>query len=250
MAEIERRVQQDTGERLPPAEGRLTIHPQRHFGLGVIFRAMFRQYRSRSLLVLLLMAAQAFLYNAIFFTYGLVLARFYGVPPAHVGLYLIPFAIGNVLGPIVLGPFFDSVGRRKMILLSYGLAGVLLLGTGWLFAVGVLTAVTQTAAWCVIFFFASAAASAAYLTASEVFPLEVRALAIAAFYALGTAIGGVVAPYLFGLLIGAGDPWAIFWGYAGAAVLMIVAGVAALLYGVDAEGRSLEEVAAPLSQAA
>ena len=250
MAEIERRVQQDTGERLPPAEGRLTIHPQRHFGLGVIFRAMFRQYRSRSLLVLLLMAAQAFLYNAIFFTYGLVLARFYGVPPAHVGLYLIPFAIGNVLGPIVLGPFFDSVGRRKMILLSYGPAGVLLLGTGWLFAIGVLTAVTQTAAWCVIFFFAAAAASAAYLTASEVFPLEVRALAIAAFYALGTAIGGVLAPYLFGLLIGAGDPWAIFWGYAGAAVLMIVAGVAALLYGVDAEGRSLEEVAAPLSQAA
>ena len=250
MDEIERRVQQDSGERLAPAEGRLTIHPQRHFGLGVIFRAMFHQYRARSLLVLLLMAAQAFLYNAIFFTYGLVLARFYDVAPAQVGLYLIPFAIGNVLGPIVLGPFFDTVGRRRMIMLSYGLAGVLLLATGWLFAVGALSAVTQTAAWCVIFFFASAAASAAYLTASEVFPLEMRALAIAAFYALGTAIGGVLAPYLFGLLIGGGDPWAIFWGYAGAAILMIVAGVAALLYGVDAEGRSLEEVAAPLSLAA
>lgn len=250
VAEIERTVERETGERLAKAEGVLKIHPAKTFGFGVIFAAMLGQYRGRSALTLLLMAAQAFLYNAIFFTYGLVLTKFYKVEPNHVGLYLIPFAIGNVIGPIVLGPFFDTVGRRKMIMLSYGVSGVLLLITGYLFALGVLTAVTQTAAWCVIFFFASAAASAAYLTASEVFPLEVRALAIAAFYAVGTAIGGVIAPSVFSHLIGGGEPWPIFWGYAGAAVLMLVAGLAALLFGVDAEGKPLEEIAAPLSQAA
>ncbi|MET0312913.1 MAG: MFS transporter, partial [Hansschlegelia sp.] len=250
VAEIEKEVERETGARLEPVSEKLTIHPAKTFGFALIFGAMFGQYRGRSALVLLLMVAQAFLYNAIFFSYGLVLTKFYAVPATHVGLYLVPFAIGNLIGPIVLGPFFDSVGRRKMIFLSYGLSGVLLLITGYLFAIGVLTAVTETAAWCVIFFFASAAASSAYLTASEVFPLEVRALAIAAFYAVGTALGGVVAPYLFGLLIGGGQPWPIFWGYAGAAMLMIVAGVAALLYGIDAEGKSLESIAAPLSQAA
>jgi len=195
------------------------------------------------------MVAQAFLYNAIFFSYGLILTKFHHVPETQVGLYLVPFAIGNVLGPIVLGPFFDTVGRRRMIFGTYGLSGALLLVTGYLFAIGALGPVTETAAWCVIFFFASAAASSAYLTASEVFPLEVRALAIAVFYALGTAIGGVVAPYVFGLLIGGGQPWPIFWGYAFAAVLMIVAGAAALIWGIDAEGKALEEIAAPLSQA-
>lgn len=250
VGEIERQIEAETGEKLAPAKGKLKIHPAKTFGFGLIFSSMLGQYRGRSALVLLLMVAQAFLYNAIFFSYGLVLTKFYAVPETHVGLYLVPFAIGNVIGPIVLGPYFDSVGRRKMIFLSYGLSGVLLLVTGYLFALGVLTAFTETAAWCVIFFFASAAASSAYLTASEVFPLEVRALAIAAFYAIGTALGGVAAPYLFGLLIGGGQPWPIFWGYAGAACLMIVAGVAALLYGIDAEGKSLEEIAAPLSQAA
>lgn len=250
VAEIERRVEAATGQPLPKSEGTITIHPARTFGFGLIFSAMLGQYRGRSALVLVLMIAQAFLYNAIFFTYGLVLTKFYDVPGTHVGLYLIPFAIGNVIGPIVLGPYFDTVGRRKMICMTYGVSGVLLLITGWLFATGLLTAVTQTVAWSAIFFFASAAASSAYLTASEVFPLEVRALAIAAFYAIGTALGGVVAPYVFGLLIGGGQPWPIFWGYAGAAVLMIGAGFAALMYGVDAEGRSLEDIAAPLSKAA
>ncbi|GLK69322.1 MFS transporter [Hansschlegelia plantiphila] len=250
VAEIERTIEARAGGALPRAEGRIRIHPQKTFGFGLIFSTMFGRYRGRSALVLLLMVAQAFLYNAIFFTYGLVLTKFYAVAPDHVGLYLVPFAIGNVVGPIVLGPFFDTVGRRRMIFMSYGVAGLLLFVTGWLFAIGALTALTKTTAWCVIFFFASAAASAAYLTASEVFPLEMRALAIAAFYALGTAIGGVVAPYLFGLLIGSGEPWPIFWGYAGAAALMIVAGVAALLFGIDAEGKSLEDVAPPLSLAA
>ncbi len=206
-------------------------------------------YKGRSALVLLLMSAQAFLYNAIFFTYGLVLTKFYGVETGHVGLYLIPFAIGNVLGPVLLGPLFDTVGRRRMIFATYAVSGLLLLGTGWLFAIGALTAVTQTVAWGAIFFFASAAASSAYLTASEAFPLEMRALAIAVFYAFGTALGGVVAPYVFGVLIGEGERWPIFWGYAGAAALMLAAALAALFYGIDAERRPLEEVAPPLSAA-
>ncbi|MFC7051726.1 MFS transporter [Hansschlegelia quercus] len=250
VAEIEQEVARETGKRLAPATGLLKIEPRRSFGFGLIFHAMLGRYRGRSALVLLLMIAQAFLYNAIFFTYGLVLTKFYGTEPAHVGLYLVPFAIGNVIGPIVLGPLFDTVGRRKMIFATYAVSGILLLATGYLFALGLLSAVTQTAAWCMIFFFASSAASSAYLTASEVFPLEVRALAIAAFYAIGTGIGGVVAPSIFGRLIGGGEPWPIFWGYAGAAALMIAAGVAALLFGVDAEGKSLEEVAPPLSQIA
>ncbi|WP_309390123.1 MFS transporter [Chelatococcus sambhunathii] len=248
MAEIERKVSEETGRDLPPARGELLIHPRKTFGFGLIFSSMLGQYRGRSALVLLLMVAQAFLYNAIFFSYGLILTKFHGVPEAHVGLYLVPFAIGNVIGPIVLGPFFDTVGRRRMIFATYVLSGSLLLATGYLFARGAFGPVGETAAWCVIFFFASAAASAAYLTASEVFPLEVRALAIAAFYAIGTGLGGVVAPYVFGVLIGGGDVWPIFWGYAFAAALMIVAGVAALIWGIDAEGRSLEEIAAPLSQ--
>lgn len=248
-AGIERRIEAETGERLPPAKGTLLIHPAKSFGLKPIFAAMLGPYRGRSALVLTLMIAQAFLYNAIFFSYGLVLTKFHAVPEASVGLYLVPFAIGNVLGPIVLGRYFDTIGRRKMIFATYLVSGLLLLVTGWLFAIHALTAVTETAAWCVIFFFASAAASSAYLTASEVFPLEARALAIAVFYAIGTGLGGVVAPYVFGVLIGGGEVWPIFWGYAFASALMIVAGVAALLYGIDAEGKSLEDVAAPLSRA-
>jgi MFS family permease len=249
VARIERAIERETGARLPPARGVILIHPAASFGFGIIVSAMLGRYRARSALVLVLMIAQAFLYNAIFFTYGLVLTKFYAVPAERVGLYLVPFAAGNVLGPLLLGRLFDTVGRRKMICFTYVASGALLLLAGWLFAVGALTAVTQTAAWCVIFFFASAAASSAYLTASEVFPLEMRALAIAVFYAIGTALGGVVAPYVFGVLIGEGEPWPIFWGYAGAAALMFIAGLAALRHGVDAEGRSLEEIAAPLSQA-
>jgi MFS family permease len=248
-AEIERKVEAEIGRPLTKAVGTLKIHPAKSFGFRLIFASMLGEHRGRSALVLVLMIAQAFLYNAIFFTYGLVLTKFYGVEAGHAGLYLVPFAIGNVVGPIVLGPLFDTVGRRKMIFLTYGVSGALLFATGLLFAQGALTATTQTAAWCVIFFFASAAASSAYLTASEVFPLEVRALAIAAFYAIGTALGGVVAPFVFGALIGAGDVWPIFWGYAFAAALMIAAGLAALLFGIDAEGRSLEDIAAPLSKA-
>jgi len=194
-----------------------------------------------------LMTAQAFCYNAIFFTYALVLGRFYGVPPNDVGLYLLPFAISNFIGPLVLGPLFDTWGRRQMIATTYALSGLLLGLTAVLFVAGLLDAATQTLAWTAVFFFASAAASSAYLTVSECFPLEVRALSIALFYALGTGIGGVGAPWLFGALIGTGEPVAIAWGYALGAALMLVAAVAAAWLGVSAECKPLEAIARPLS---
>ena len=246
VSDVEKHVEASGGGRLPPAEGKLTVHPQRVFGFGLIFRAMLGKYRMRAVLALTLMVAQAFLFNAVFFTYGLVLTKAYHVPDASIGRYILPLALGNLLGPVLLGHFFDTVGRRRMIAGTYGLAGVLLAGTAWGFHAGLFTATTQTAAWIAIFFTASAAASAAYLTASEIFPLETRALAIAVFYALGTLVGGVAAPFVFGHLIGAGVQ-AVAWGYAVAAVLMLGAAVTEVFLGVDAEGKSLEAIADPLS---
>jgi len=214
--------------------------------LGV---TLFRLYPRRATLGLALMTAQAFCYNAIFFTYALVLGRFYGIAPEDVGLYLLPFAAGNFAGPLLLGRFFDTWGRRAMIALTYVVSGALLALTAILFLAGLLSAATQTIAWTVVFFFASAAASSAYLTVSESFPLEVRALAIAFFYALGTGIGGIGAPWLFGVLIATGDPASITAGYELGAVLMIGAGAMAWWLAVDAERKPLEEVAAPLSSA-
>jgi MFS family permease len=214
-----------------------------------IWRAIAFQYRRRSVLGLVLMSAQAFFYNAIFFTYGLVLIKFYGLPAQKVGLYLFPFALGNFFGPLVLGHFFDVVGRRQMITLTYIVSGVLLALSGWLFQRGMLTAHTQAIAWTVIFFVASAAASSAYLTVSEIFPLEVRGLAIAIFYACGTLAGGVAAPLVFGLLIQTGSRTMLFYGYLIGAASMIVAGVVEAWIGVKAERKSLEEITAPLSEA-
>lgn len=247
VAAIETRVAGTTGAKLPPVESWITIRPRTHTGLATVLETMFKRYRRRSLLCFVLVASQAFLYNAIFFTYALVLTRFYQVPSQHTGLYLLPFAIGNFLGPLLLGHLFDTVGRRVMIAVTYALSGLLLLATGLLFLQGHLSAYGQTALWSVIFFFASAAASSAYLTASEVFPLELRALAIAVFYALGTAAGGVAAPWLFGALIGTGERIAVFWGYALGTALMSIAAAVAWRWGVDAERVSLEGVAAPLS---
>jgi MFS family permease len=173
--------------------------------------------------------------------------RFYGVPPENAGLYLVPFALGNVLGPIVIGHLFDTVGRKPMIATTYILSGLLLAVTGWLFQKGVLTAQTQTIAWMIIFFIASAAASSAYLTVSEIFPLEIRAFAIAVFYAIGTLAGGVGAPLLFGWMIGTGSKSALFGGYLVGAALMVVGGLTEIWLGVAAERRSLESVATPLS---
>src|SRR5437899_3055534 len=177
----------------------------------------------------------------------LVLMRFYGVPEKDVGGYLLPFALGNVLGPLLLGHLFDTIGRKQMITLTYGLAGILLAASGWLFHAGLLTAQTQTLAWTIIFFVASAAASSAYLTVSEIFPLEIRGMAIAIFFAVGTLVGGVGAPLLFGWIIGTGSSTALFIGYLVAAALMIFAAAMEAWIGVAAERRSLEHIAAPLS---
>jgi MFS family permease len=193
------------------------------------------------------MLTQAFFYNAIFFTYALVLVRFYHVPENNVGGYLLPFCLGNLLGPFVLGHLFDTIGRKKMIAATYGLAGILLALSAWLFHAGLLTARTQTIAWTIIFFIASAAASSAYLTVSEIFPLEIRAFAIAIFYAIGTLVGGVFAPLIFGSIIGTGSSNALFIGYLVAAVLMVFGAIVELWIGVAAERRSLEHVATPLS---
>ena len=223
------------------------IRTRTHTPWHEIWDAIVHEHRRRSFLGFVLMLTQAFFYNAILFTYALVLMRFYHVPEQDVGSYLLPFALGNVLGPLFLGHLFDTIGRKKMITVTYGLAGILLALTGWLFHAGVLTAQTQTLAWTIIFFVASAAASSAYLTVSEIFPLEIRALAIAIFYAIGTLVGGVGAPVLFGWIIGTGSSTALFTGYLLAAVLMVFGALVEAWIGVAAERRSLEHVAAPLS---
>lgn len=250
MAEIERRVIGRSHIQLAPVHDKLTIHPRQSFGLGIVLRTMFGQYWLRSALVLILMAAQAFLYNALFFTYALVLIRFYGVNQESAGYYLLPLAAGNFFGPVLLGRLFDTIGRRIMIATTYALAGILLAATGYFFVHSAFTALTQTLAWSVIFFVASAAASSAYLTASEVFPLEMRALAIAVFYALGTAAGGIIGPLFFGHLIGTGSRVYIFYGYLAASALMLIAAGSAAAFGIDAERKSLESIAAPLSSKA
>lgn len=244
---IEANVEAATGRKLPPAQGTLEVHPRKAFGLELIFSSMLGKYRRRSFLALVLMVAQSFLYNSVFFTFGLILANFYQVPEQRVGFYLVPLAIGNFCGPLFLGSFFDTIGRRKMIAGTFGLSGVLLLITAYLFAAGLLSQITQTNAWFLIFFFASAAASSAYLTASEIFPLETRALAIACFYAVGTAIGGSISPLLFGWLIQSGSAWKVSAGYVLAASLLLVAAVTEWKLGVNAEGKSLESIADPLS---
>ena len=245
---IEEKVAADARQQPQPATDRLTIHPRKSFGLKLIFSAMLGKYRQRSLLALTLMVAQSFLYNSVFFTFGLILAHFYHVPNEQVGFYVLPLAIGNFCGPLLLGHLFDTVGRRKMISTTFALSGVFLIVTAVLFGLDRLTAVTQTIAWLAIFFVASPAASSAYLTASEIFPLETRALAIACFYALGTAIGGTIGPSVFGRLIESGSAWNVSLGYMAAAVLLLLAAVVELKYGVDAEGKSLESIADPLSE--
>jgi MFS family permease len=251
-AEAERIL--DEVERTMPADALVAhdapatrIRMRTHTPWREIWHTIAHEHRRRSVLGFVLMLTQAFFYNAIFFTYGLVLMRFYDVPAQNVGGYLLPFALGNVLGPIVLGHLFDTIGRRKMIAATYAIAGLLLAITGWLFHAGVLTAQTQTIAWMIIFFVASAAASSAYLTVSEIFPLEIRALAIAIFYAFGTLAGGVGAPILFGWIIGTGSRTALLIGYLVGAALMIIGGVVEAFLGVDAERKSLEEIATPLS---
>jgi MFS family permease len=229
----------------PPPDARpQTLEAKGTVTFTAIARELLRRHPRRTALGLALMIAQAFAYNGIFFTYALVLTRFYGVASDRVGLYLLPFAVGNLLGPIVLGPLFDSVGRRPMIAATYVVAGVLLAITGWAMASGWLTAATQTAMWCAVFFVASAAASSAYLTVSELFPVELRGMAIALFYAVGTATGGLVAPALFAALVQTGSRGRVLDGYLLGAALMVAAGLVAAVLGVPAERKSLEEIAA------
>jgi len=225
------------------------LRMRRSTPLAEVAKTLFRTHRRRTLVGLSLMAAQAFFYNAIFFTYAIILIDFFGVRSDQVGWYILPFAAGNFLGPLLLGRLFDTLGRRPMILFTYATSGTILAVTGYLFMKGIMSATTQTIAWSVTFFFASAAASSAYLTVSETFPLEIRALAIAFFYAIGTGIGGIVGPLLFGLLIESGSRSSLFFGYLFGAVLMIAAGLIGWRWGIAAERKSLETVANPLALA-
>ena len=249
VREIEDRFEKE-GKTLEPVHETITLRPRNDVGFGLIARTMVKTYPGRTVLGLALMISQAFLFNSVFFTYALVLTRFFGIAGDRTGLYLVPFTIGNFLGPILLGPFFDTVGRKPMIAGTYTISAVLLALTGWLFAQGTIGATGQTVLMAVIFFFASAAASSAYLTVSEVFPVEMRGMAIALFFAVGTAMGGTVAPALFGYLIETNDRMNVFYGYLLASSLLAVAVVVTLFFGVKAEGASLESVADPLSKVA
>jgi MFS family permease len=246
VRDIEETVKRDESlDTLPEPEGSITLHPYPHATFGTVAQELFRTYPTRTVLGITLMVAQSFLYNAIFFTYALVLTKFYQVPAGSVGWYILPFAIGNFFGPLLLGRFFDTIGRKPMIVLTYGLSGVLLAVTGYLFWQGFLNSVTQTIAWSIIFFFASTGASAAYLTVSEVFPMEIRAMAIAFFFVIGQG-AGILAPWLFSKLIES-SATSVFYGDLIGASFMIVAAIVALLFGVKAERRSLEDIATPLS---
>jgi MFS family permease len=243
--DIERSVAGHVQDRQPWPKIRLRMRD--HTPLREVAHTLFSLYRRRSLVGLALMTAQAFFYNAIFFTFALVLTDFYGIAANQIGWYILPFAAGNFLGPLVLGRLFDTLGRRAMITFTYGVSGALLVLSGYLFSIGALSAETQTVAWMVIFFFASPAASSAYLTVSETFPLEVRALAIALFYAIGTGIGGVAGPALFGALIDTGSRSSVFAGYLLGAGLMLAAAAIGWRYCIAAERRTLESVARPLA---
>ncbi len=249
VAEIEREAHHPES----PAElaklPKIKLRTRDHTPFAEIYRAMFHLYPQRTMVALALMASQAFLYNSVFFTYALVLTDFYGVGADKLGWHLLALAAGNFLGPLLLGKLFDTLGRRIMISGTYAISGLLLLGVGYLFQSGLLTAQQQTMGWMVVFFFASAAASSAYLTVSETFPLEIRAMAIAVFYALGTLVGGALSPWLLGSLIGTGSRARVFEGYALGAVLMISAALIEWAWGIAAERKPLEAVARPLGAA-
>lgn len=250
VCDIEGAVSKKKGE-LPEPEGEpLKLKVRDHTPWNEIFRSMWVDNRKRSLLAFALMVGQSFFFNAIFFTYGLVVNKFYKVDAKHLPLHLLPFALASFFGPLLLGKLFDSVGRKPMITATYGIAGLLLAGTVLPFAHGAMSARTLGICFSVIFFVASSAASAAYLTVSEIFPLEIRALAIAIFYAIGTLIGGVGAPFLFGELIASGSRWHVGMGYLAGAVLMLIAAGAEWAVGVEAAGKSLESVSKPLQSQA
>jgi MFS family permease len=250
IREIERNIKSDPrASKLPAPKGKITIRPHGPVGLGTIAKVLLRKYPSRTALGVAMVMSQAFLYNGVAFSFAMILAKFYGVRADRIGLYLVPFALGNFLGPLVLGRLFDTVGRKPMIAGTYIISAVLLVLTGFLFERGVLSPATQTVAWAIVFFFASAAASSAYLTVSEIFPLELRGLAIALFYSTGTALGGPLASWLFGRLIEKGARINILYGDLVAGFVLIAAAIVVILFGVKAEQTSLEDVTQPLSAA-
>ncbi|MEU3242142.1 MULTISPECIES: MFS transporter [unclassified Streptomyces] len=247
VTSVERDIEREKGRPLPRAEGEITIEQRKSIGFGLIARTVFRSYPKRAVLGLSLFIGQAFLYNAITFGFGAILTTFYDVPSGGTGYYFAVIAAGNFIGPLLLGKLFDTVGRKVMISSTYLLSGVLLFGTAWLFGQGSLTAATLTACWCVVLFFASAGASSAYLTVSEIFPMETRAMAIAFFYALGTAAGGISGPLVFADLTSSGVVGDTVLAFQIGAGLMCAAGLVAAFLAVNAEGRSLEDIATPLS---
>ncbi|MFZ3570300.1 MFS transporter [Streptomyces sp. BH097] len=250
VTDVEKRVRAERGgAELPPPAGEITIHQRKSIGFVEIARTVFRSYPRRTTLGLALFIGQAFLYNAITFGFGVILTKFFDVPTGSTGYYFAVIAAGNFLGPLLLGKLFDTVGRRVMISSTYLLSGLLLFGTAWLFDRGSLTATTLTACWCVVLFFASAGASSAYLTVSEIFPMETRAMAIAFFYAVGTAAGGISGPLLFAGLTESGKVADTVLAFQIGASLMCVAGLVAAVFAVRAERRSLEDIARPLSAA-
>ncbi|MFI0238968.1 MFS transporter [Streptomyces sp. NPDC016845] len=248
VSEVEEKVRAERGgKELPPAEGEITIRQRKSIGFGEIARTVFTKYPRRATLGLALFIGQAFLYNAVTFGFGVILTTFFDVPTGSTGYYFAVIAAGNFMGPLLLGKLFDTVGRRIMISSTYLLSGVLLFGTAWLFDRGSLTATTLTACWSVVLFFASAGASSAYLTVSEIFPMETRAMAIAFFYAIGTAAGGISGPLIFADLTESGKVGDTVLAFQIGAALMCLAGLVAVAFAVRAENRSLEDVARPLS---
>ncbi len=247
---VEETVSKSKGD-LPATDGtKLKLKTRDHTPWREIFRSMWHDNRSRSLLGITLMVGQSFFFNAVFFTYGLVVKKFFHVSDQRLPLHLLPFALASFFGPIVLGRFFDSVGRKPMIAGTYGISAILLAGTLYPFVSGMLTAKTLDICFTVVFFVASSAASAAYLTVSEIFPLEIRAFAIAIFYAIGTLIGGVGAPLLFGVLIASGSKIHVAIGYGVGAFLMLLGCICEWTIGVEAAGKSLESISKPLQSEA
>lgn len=244
---VEEEVSREDHVTLEPVDKTIEIHQRRTIGFGMIAKTLITRYPKRATLGLALFIGQAFLYNAITFGYAQILQTFFKVPSGNTGYYFAVIAVGNLLGPLLLAPLFDTIGRKIMITGTYVLSGVFLLGTAWLFHQGSLDATTMTICWCVVLFFASAGASSAYLTVSEIFPMETRALAIAFFYAIGTAAGGITGPLLFADLVGTGDVNDTVLAFTIGAIVMIAAGLVEAVLGVKAERRSLEDIATPLT---
>ncbi|MFJ8862247.1 MFS transporter [Streptomyces sp. NPDC102451] len=244
---VEREVEAETGKGLPPAEPSITVRQRRSIGFGLIARTVFRSYPKRAVLGLALFIGQAFLYNAITFGFGSILVKFFDISSGATGYYFAVIAFCNFLGPLLLGRLFDTVGRKPMIAGTYILSGLLLFATAWLFGLGMLTAVTMTGCWCLVLFVASAGASSAYLTVSEIFPMETRAMAIAFFYAVGTAAGGITGPLVFADLTASGVVGDTVLAFCIGAALMVAAGLVAFFFAVAAEQKSLESIATPLS---